>query len=151
MGIECQKYEIVVYCILPTILLSYPPTAITVQESKMKTNPAKEVQLLSDIAKGLAESLDLQQTLRSILQSLDTYLKLQRGTITLLNPDTETINIEIAHGLSENSKKKGIYRMGEGITGTVVQTGKEIIVPDISKDPRFVHKTGAGTQQKAGR
>jgi Nif-specific regulatory protein len=37
----------------------------------------------------------------------------------------------------------GIYKMGEGITGTVVQTGKEIIVPDISKDPRFVHKTGA--------
>jgi Nif-specific regulatory protein len=148
MGIECQKYEIVVYCISPTILLSYLPTAITVQESKMKTNPAKEVQLLSDIAKGLAESLDLQQTLRSILQSLDTYLKLQRGTITLLNPDTETINIEIAHGLSENSKKKGIYRMGEGITGTVVQTGKEIIVPDISKDPRFVHKTGARNTTK---
>jgi Nif-specific regulatory protein len=109
----------------------------------MKTNPAKEVQLLSDIAKGLAESLDLHQTLRSILQSLDTYLKLQRGTITLLNPDTETVNIEIAHGLSEKSKKMGIYKMGEGITGTVVQTGKEIIVPDISKDSRFLHKTGA--------
>ncbi|MGD0078643.1 MAG: sigma 54-interacting transcriptional regulator [Sedimentisphaerales bacterium] len=109
----------------------------------MREKPAKEVQLLSDIAKGLAESLDLQQTLHSILKSLDVYLKLQRGTITLLNPDTETINIEIAHGLSEKSQKMGIYRMGEGITGTVVQTGKEIVVPDISKDPRFVHKTGA--------
>ena len=82
------------------------------------------------------------------MQSLDTYLKLQRGTITLLNPDTETINIEIAHGLSEKSKKMGIYKMGEGITGTVVQTGKEIIVPDISKDPRFVHKTGARNTTK---
>jgi Nif-specific regulatory protein len=109
----------------------------------MGTKPAREVQLLSDIAKGLAESLDLQQTLHSILKSLDTHLKLQRGTITLLNPDTETINIEIAHGLSEKSQRMGIYRMGEGITGTVVQTGKEIIVPDISRDPRFVHKTGA--------
>ncbi|MGA2172136.1 MAG: sigma 54-interacting transcriptional regulator [Sedimentisphaerales bacterium] len=109
----------------------------------MKTKPTKEVQLLNDIAKGLAESLDLQQTLRSILKSLDTHLRLQRGTITLLNPDTETINIEIAHGLSEKSQKMGIYRMGEGVTGTVVATGREIIVPDISKDPRFVHKTGA--------
>jgi Nif-specific regulatory protein len=109
----------------------------------MREKPAKEVQFLSDIAKGFAESLDLQQTLHSILKSLDVYLKLQRGTITLLNLDTETINIEIAHGLSEKSQKMGIYRMGEGITGTVVQTGKEIVVPDISKDPRFVHKTGA--------
>jgi Nif-specific regulatory protein len=101
-----------------------------------------DVHLLNDIAKGLAESLDLQQTLRAILKSLDTHLKLQRGTITLLNPDTETINIEIAHGLSEKSQKMGIYKMGEGVTGTVVQTGKAIVVPDISKDKRFVHKTG---------
>lgn len=101
----------------------------------------KEVQLLSDAAKGLAESLDLKQTLRSILKSLDTHLELQRGTITLFNPDTETINIEIAHGLSEQSQKMGIYKMGEGITGTVVKSGKELVVKDISKDPRFVHKT----------
>ncbi len=114
----------------------------------MKTKLTKEVQLLNDIAKGLAESLDLRQTLRHILKSLDTHLKLQRGTITLLNPDTETINIEIAHGISEKSKKMGTYRMGEGVTGTVVATGKEIVVPDISKDPRFIHKTGARKSAK---
>jgi Nif-specific regulatory protein len=107
----------------------------------MSSYSTKEVQLLSDAARGLAESLDLKQTLYSILKSLDTHLELQRGTITLLNPDTETINIEIAHGLSEESKKMGIYKMGEGITGTVVKSGKELVVPDISKDPRFVHKT----------
>ncbi len=114
----------------------------------MKSKPAKEVQLLNDIAKSLAESLDLHQTLRSILKSLDTHLKLQRGTITLFNPDTETVNIEIAHGLSEKSRKKGTYQIGEGITGTVVQTGEEIIVPDIAKDPRFIHKTGARKTSK---
>ncbi len=109
----------------------------------MTAKPLNDVHLLNDIAKGLAESLDLQQTLRAILKSLDTHLKLQRGTITLLNPDTETINIEIAHGLSEKSLKLGTYKIGEGITGTVVQTGKAIVVPDISRDKRFVHKTGA--------
>ena len=108
----------------------------------MVLKPLNDVHLLNDIAKGLAESLDLQQTLRAILKSLDVHLKLQRGTITLLNPDTETISIEIAHGLSEASKKMGIYKMGEGITGTVVQTGKAIVVPDISRDKRFVYKTG---------
>jgi len=109
----------------------------------MTAKPFNDVLLLNDIAKGLAESLDLQQTLRAILKSLDTHLKLQRGTITLLNPDTETINIEIAHGLSEKSQKLGRYKIGEGITGMVVQTGKAIVVPDISRDKRFVHKTGA--------
>ncbi|OHB67840.1 MAG: sigma-54-dependent Fis family transcriptional regulator [Planctomycetes bacterium RBG_13_60_9] len=107
----------------------------------MKTNSATEVQLLSDIAKAFADSLNLEETLTNILKLLDTHLKLQRGTITLLDPQTETINIKVAHGLSERSKSQGTYRVGEGITGRVVQTGQGIVVPDIAKDPRFLHKT----------
>src|SRR3989339_435671 len=114
----------------------------------MKIKLTAEMQLLSDISKVFSESLDLELTLRSILKSLDTYLKLQRGTITLLDQQTETINVEIAHGLSTESAKKASYKIGEGVTGAVVQTGTEIVVPDISKDPRFLHKTGSRIQPK---
>jgi len=107
----------------------------------MAINLSKEVQLLGDMARVFAESLDLELTLKAILKSLDTHLKLQRGTITLLEPETETINIKVAHGLSKESKQLGSYKIGEGITGTVVQTGRQIVVPDISKDSRFLHKT----------
>jgi Nif-specific regulatory protein len=109
----------------------------------MKTRLAGEVRLLSDISKAFAESLDLEKTLKSILKLLDTHLKLRRGTITLLDPETETINIKVAHALTKKSKDLGSYKIGEGVTGRVVQTGKEIVVPDISKDPRFLHKTGS--------
>ena len=117
----------------------------------MKAELAKEVELLSDISKALAESLDLEETLTSILKSFDTHLKLRRGTITLLDPDTETINVRVAHGLSKRSQSMASYKVGEGITGLVVQSGKEIIVPDISKDPRFLHKTRSRKQEKGKR
>jgi Nif-specific regulatory protein len=107
----------------------------------MKAKFATEVELLSDIAQAFAESLHLEETLQHILRSLDTHLKLQRGTITLLDLDTETIQIKVAHGLSERSRNRGSYKVGEGITGRVVQTGEGIVVPDIAKDPRFLHKT----------
>jgi Nif-specific regulatory protein len=108
----------------------------------MQTRLAKEAQLLSDVARAFAESLDLEQTLKAILESLDTHLKLRRGTIALLNPEKETVNIEVAHGLSKKSASMGSYKIGEGITGLVVQSGKEIVVPDIARDTRFLHKTG---------
>ncbi|MCK4888238.1 MAG: sigma 54-interacting transcriptional regulator [Planctomycetes bacterium] len=108
----------------------------------------KEVKLLSDVATAFADSLNLEMTLKSIMELLDTHLKLERGTVTLLDADTETINIKIAHGISSQSQEMGTYKIGEGITGKVVQTGKEIIVPDISKDPRFVHKTQSRRQKK---
>ena len=114
----------------------------------MKAKAAREVEILSDISKALAESLNLEETLTSILKSFDTHLKLRRGTITLLDPETETINVRIAHGLSDKSRSMASYKVGEGITGLVVQSGKEIIVPDISKDPRFLHKTKSRKQQK---
>ncbi len=109
----------------------------------MKEKIVEEVDLLNDIAKTFAESLDLEKTLKSIFNSLDTHMKLRRGTITLLDPETETISIRVAHGLSDESASKGKYRIGEGITGMVVQSGKEIVVPDISKDQRFLDKTGS--------
>jgi Nif-specific regulatory protein len=117
----------------------------------MKAKLAREVQLLSDISKAFAESLDLEETLKSMLRLLDIHLELRRGTITLLDPESEMITIRVAHGLSEKSKKLGSYRVGEGITGLVVQSGREIVVPDISKDPRFLHKTRARKQMQSKR
>ena len=142
----CESDKIVATCGKSTILLSCRP--IVDEEIAMKAKLAKEVQLLSDISRAFAESLDLEEGLKSIFNSLDTHLKLRRGTITLLDPESETISIKVAHGLSEKSKKLGTYRVGEGITGMVVQTGKEIIVPDISKDPRFLHRTRSRKQAK---
>ena len=87
-----------------------------------KAKFAAEVELLSDVARAFAESLDLEATLKSILKSLDTHLKLQRGTITLLNLETEKIEAKVAHGLSEQSRTRASYKVGEGVTGRVVQT-----------------------------
>ncbi|MBL7215227.1 MAG: sigma 54-interacting transcriptional regulator [Phycisphaerae bacterium] len=109
---------------------------------------AKEVSLLSDVAKAFAESLDLEETLQLILKALETHVKLERGAITLLDSESEMITIKVAHGLSEESKKQVTYKVGEGITGLVVQTGKEVVVPDISKDPRFLAKTGERKRSK---
>jgi Nif-specific regulatory protein len=117
----------------------------------VKAKHTKEVDILSDISRDFSESLDLEATLKSILKSFDTHLNLRRGTIALLDPATETINVIVAHGLSEKSTRQASYKVGEGITGLVVQSGKEIVVPDISKDPRFLHKTGSRKEQGGGR
>jgi Nif-specific regulatory protein len=109
----------------------------------MNTKVEREFEFLSEMANVFSGSLKLEVTLESALTLLDTHLKLRRGTITLLETETGTINIKVAHGLSEQSKKLGIYKVGEGITGMVVETGREVVVPDINKDPRFLHRTGA--------
>ena len=53
-----------------------------------------------------------------------------------------------SEGLSRSEIDRGLYRVGEGITGTVVSQGKGRIIPDISKEKGFLNRTKARDNQK---
>ncbi len=108
---------------------------------KNKSREVEELACLYEIAKTLSSSLNMRQALERILAILAERLDMRRGTITIFNPRTQEIQIEVAHGLTAEARKRGRYRLGEGITGQVVATGQPIIVPAISNDPRFLNKT----------
>ncbi len=102
-----------------------------------------KVKVLVDISGALAKAFDLEGALNSILQVLSDSLEMQRGTITLVDPNTNELHIEVAHGLSAAEKERGRYKIGEGITGKVVETGLPMVVQDIGADPSFLNKTKA--------
>jgi len=102
-----------------------------------------KVKVLVEISDALASALNLERALGSILKVLSDSLEMQRGTITLVDPNTNELYIEIAQGLSVQEKDRGRYKMGEGITGKVVETGEPMVVQDIGADPSFLNKTKA--------
>jgi len=101
----------------------------------------EEVSLLYEINEALTEQLDMKRSLYKVLSILAESLNLIKGTITLLNPDTNEIRIEVAHGISEKAQKKAKYKLGEGVTGKVIETGKPAVVPRISEEPVFLDRT----------
>ncbi|MDY6988767.1 MAG: nif-specific transcriptional activator NifA [Thermodesulfobacteriota bacterium] len=105
----------------------------------MKT--LEEVTLLYEISKVLNVSLDLKNSLYKVLHLLSSSLEMERGTICILNPLRNEISIEVAHGLSKAAMAKGKYKMGEGITGRVIETGSALVVPKISEEPLFLNRT----------
>jgi Nif-specific regulatory protein len=86
---------------------------------------------------------DLEKIMNSVLEILEINAGMRRGMITILSPDNEELALDIARGISELDKKKGKYRLGEGITGTVVETGRPIAVPTLGSEPKFLDRTGA--------
>ncbi len=101
----------------------------------------EEVTLLYEISKALNEHMDLRKTLYSVLDILSSSLDMVRGTVTILDPLRNEINIEVAHGLSKSAVKSVKYKVGEGITGRVIETGKPIAIPKISEEPEFLNRT----------
>jgi Nif-specific regulatory protein len=101
----------------------------------------EDVTLLYEISEALNEHLDLKKSLYKVLDILSNSMNMLRGTITILHPLRNEISIEVAHGLSKSAMQKGKYKLGEGITGRVIETGNAVTIPKISQEPLFLNRT----------
>jgi len=101
-----------------------------------------ELNLLFDLSRTLDRHADLRGALGPFLDLLETRAALQRGVITLLDRSLGMLRIEEAHGLAEDEKRRGLYRLGEGLVGRVFESGVPIRVADLSTDPRFLNRAG---------
>ncbi|MCF0222703.1 MAG: sigma 54-interacting transcriptional regulator [Fibrobacter sp.] len=107
----------------------------------------QELELLYKISSILNQSLDFESVAHPVLQTLELVMGVEHATLTLYNRHTGEISIEIAEGLSSRQARKGRYKVGEGITGKVVETGKPIVIPSVGKDPNFLDRTGRGKSE----
>ncbi|MBN1930453.1 MAG: nif-specific transcriptional activator NifA [Desulfobacterales bacterium] len=103
----------------------------------------EELSLLWEVSQALGSSMNLREVVGPVLSALAERMGMTRGTLTLLNRMTGEIYIDAAHGLSENEKRRGRYKIGEGITGKVVETGQPLVVPHIDDEPLFLDRTGS--------
>ncbi|MFA5239149.1 MAG: nif-specific transcriptional activator NifA [Phycisphaerae bacterium] len=100
----------------------------------------KQLEALYKVSQILAVGARQKSALVEVLNILDGELNLNRGTITLLAPSGDEIRIEAVHNLSHEQSSKITYRIGEGVTGKVMQTGKAIIIPRVSQEPLFLNR-----------
>lgn len=102
-----------------------------------------QIEALSKIVEIIAFRSEEQKMLVDILDVLDSKLRMQRGTIMLLAPNTMELAVEAVPSRTSSVNPMAKYRVGEGIMGKVVETGKSAVVPRISEEPLFrdrIHK-----------
>jgi Nif-specific regulatory protein len=102
-----------------------------------------EIACLYEITEAIHAALDLRKSLYRVLDLLSQHMGMNRGSITLLNPETSEIHVEVAHGISTSEKSRGRYKLGEGITGRVIESGRPMAVPQINEEPLFLDKMKA--------
>jgi Nif-specific regulatory protein len=112
-------------------------------ERKAAAGGDRELPILFEVSQILDSSLDLRTVVEPVLEAITASLGLKFATLTLLNRKSGEISIESAYGLSASQKSRGRYKLGEGITGKVIQTGKPAVVPRISQEPLFLDRTRA--------
>jgi Nif-specific regulatory protein len=103
----------------------------------------QELTALYEISRCLASNLDLTSSMNQILGILSEKLSMNRGTITLYDKSQGQLEIKAAHGLTRAEIGRGKYKIGEGVTGRVLETGEAMLIPNIEKEPLFLNRTQA--------
>jgi Nif-specific regulatory protein len=114
-----------------------------VKSSKTTDLSFNGLAVLYQIARVLFGGGDLDYIMHRVLEILEALAGMKRGAISILKPGNTELAVDVSRGMTKNEKLRGRYRLGEGVTGRVVATGKPIAVPRVSEEPTFLDKTGA--------
>jgi len=97
---------------------------------------ARRLSTLLEISQALSGTLNLKAAMQRVLGTLIRHHSVVRGMVTLLR-DGE-LHAEAVEGFEDRARNTQ-FKVGEGITGKVVESGKPIVVPRVSKEPAFLN------------
>jgi Nif-specific regulatory protein len=104
-----------------------------------QTSEIKKLSTLLEVSQALSGTLNLKAALHRVLEILEQQHGMIRSAVMLLHEDASELTIEAANGITADGQRQR-YRLGEGIMGRVVESGKPVVVPQVSREPLFLHR-----------
>ena len=102
------------------------------------TRQARTLLLLNEIARELTSILNLDQLLQRIADLLSRLIDYQMFSILLLDATGQKLQHRFAVRFHENIQLKHDIPLGRGVVGYAAQQKQAVLVPDVSRDPRYI-------------
>jgi phosphoserine phosphatase RsbU/P len=111
--------------------------SVALRDAKLRFSTQRtltKLTFLVEASKVLNSTLDLSELLGRILEVAKSQVEAERGTIYMVDPQTDEIWSLIAHGMEKQEIR---LPMGKGIAGHVAKTGEIVNIQDTYADARF--------------
>ena len=90
-----------------------------------------------EFSNALLSAYDMETLLTAVLERIKALIPARNWSLLLVDRQTRELYFAVVVGVDPESLKGLRLKPGEGVAGSVVQDGKPICIPDVSKDPRF--------------
>jgi len=100
----------------------------------------QELSFFKEVSNDLTSSLELGEILSRIMEKVKTMIKAEAWSVLLADQETGELAFEKTNTRKTKEMQKTKMRLGEGIAGWVAREGIPVVVPDVSKDERFMGK-----------
>jgi len=93
-----------------------------------------DLQLVQNISKDITAILKMTDLLPQIMNAFAKAVNVSKGSIMLMNEETQTLEIKAGIGLSPGAYKFVKPKLAEGVAGVVAATCESILIDDKSKE-----------------
>lgn len=93
-----------------------------------------DMKLIQDISKDITATLEMRELLPQIMDAFAKSVNVSKGSIMLMNEDTQTLEIKAGLGLSARAYEVVRPKLAEGVAGVVAATCESVLIDDTSKE-----------------
>jgi Nif-specific regulatory protein len=109
--------------------------------AKARIRDPSDLSDLLEVSQTLGSTLNLRASLTHVLEILEKSHGTLTASIVLRDESAGDLAVEAASGRGAEAARHTRYRLGEGITGRVVQSGRPVVVPKVSDEPLFLNRS----------
>ena len=99
--------------------------------------PDWPIACFKEISTWVSSVFDLDSLLELIIDTATSMMEAKASSLLLLDDKTHKLYFKIATGEKGDEVTKFEVNMGEGIAGYVAEKGEPLLIPDVSKEPRW--------------
>ncbi|MEJ2441280.1 MAG: sigma 54-interacting transcriptional regulator, partial [Gammaproteobacteria bacterium] len=97
-----------------------------------------DVVVIEQAARLIAHSTEPEYAIQNILRLLSQLLGLNRGRVLIPDEQSGELHIRYAYGLTPDERERGVYGLGEGVSGRVMKTGQTALIQNIDDEPTYL-------------
>jgi sigma-B regulation protein RsbU (phosphoserine phosphatase) len=115
--------------------------AVGIENARLYTQVARQARqltLLTEISRELTSILNVDQLLQRIADLVTRIIDYQMFSILLVDPTGTVLQHRFSLRFKESVHLKHEIPIGQGLVGYAAESGQAVLVPDVSKDPRYI-------------
>ncbi len=100
---------------------------------------AETLETLAEIGHEISAILDPDELLTRMAHLVKRVIDYRIFGIALLDEDTQTLEMKVAIQYGDDARAMQPVKLGEGLVGYAALHKEVVLVPDVTKDPRYIH------------
>ena len=112
---------------------------------------ASQMATIANVGRELSATLDLDTVAETVVKNVHDLFGASDTILRLVDPDGKTMRTALAIGQYASQYADDTLLIGEGITGSIAQSGIGEVIDNVDLDPRGVHVAGTPDREETPR